>query len=207
MPESDSPVWGKKMGFGQRPALLIVDLTRAFTEAGRPLGSSMPATLEATNALLDCAHKVEIPVIFTTVSYDSNDLSDAGIWITKIGGLEDLKSGSNGVDIAPQLHREERDGLLVKKYASCFFGTDLVSRLLSMGCDTLIMAGCSTSGCIRATAVDAIQYGFRPIVVEDAVADRWPEAHQQSLSDLQAKYADVLPLGEVLAHLETPLNA
>lgn len=207
MPESVSPVWGKRMGFGQRPALLIVDLTRAFTEAGRPLGSSMPATLEATNALLDCAHNAEIPVIFTTVSYDSSDLSDAGIWITKIGGLEDLRSGSNGVDIAPQLHREERDGLLVKKYASCFFGTDLVSRLLSMGCDTLIMAGCSTSGCIRATAVDAIQYGFRPIVVEDAVADRWPEAHQQSLSDLQAKYADVLPLEDVLAHLEAPLKA
>ena len=76
-----------------------------------------------------------------------------------------------------------------------------------MGCDTLIMAGCSTSGCIRATAVDAIQYGFRPIVVEDAVADRWPAAHQQSLSDLQAKYADVLPLEDVLAHLEAPLKA
>lgn len=204
MPESDSPVWGKRMGFGQHPALLIVDLTRAFTEQGRPLGSPMPATLDATNALLDCAHQTGIPVIFTTVSYDSTDLSDAGIWVTKIGGLEDLKSGSDGVEIAPQLHRDEGDGLLTKKYASCFFGTDLVSRLLSKGCDTLIMAGCSTSGCIRATAVDAIQYGFRPIVVEDAVADRWPEAHQQSLNDLQAKYADVLPLKEVLAYLEKP---
>lgn len=207
MTDTSETTWGRRMGFGKRPALLIVDLTRAFTEEGRPLGSSMPATLDAANTLLDSAHKADIPVIFTTVSYDSDTMQDAGIWVTKIGGLEDLKSGSNGVDIAPQLHREERDGLLIKKYASCFFGTDLVSRLLSMGCDTLIMAGCSTSGCIRATAVDAIQYGFRPIVVEDAVADRWPAAHQQSLSDLQAKYADVLSLGEVLAHLEKPQNA
>lgn len=207
MTDTSETTWGRRMGFGKRPALLIVDLTRAFTEQGRPLGSLMPATLEATNTLLDRAHKSEVPVIFTTVSYDSIDLSDAGIWVNKIGGLEDLMSGTNGVDIAPQLHREERDGLLIKKYASCFFGTDLVSRLLSMGCDTLIIAGCSTSGCIRATAVDAIQYGFRPIVVEDAVADRWPAAHQQSLSDLQAKYADVLSLGEVLAHLEKPQNA
>jgi len=197
-------IWGRRMGFGKKPALLIVDLTRAFTEEGRPLGASMPATMEAANALLDSAHKSNTPVIFTTVSYDSDTLQDAGIWVTKIGGLEDLKSGSNGVDTSPQLHRESRDGLLVKKYASCFFGTDLVSRLLAGRCDTLILAGCSTSGCIRATAVDAIQYGFRPIVVEDAVADRWPEAHQQSLSDLKAKYADVLPLGEVLAYLDNP---
>ncbi len=207
MTDTSETTWGRRMGFGKRPALLVVDLTRAFTEEGRPLGSSMPATLDAANTLLDSAHKSDIPVIFTTVSYDSDTMQDAGIWVTKIGGLEDLKSGSNGVDIAPQLHREERDGLLIKKYASCFFGTDLVSRLLSMGCDTLIIAGCSTSGCIRATAVDAIQYGFRPIVVADAVADRWPAAHQQSLSDLQAKYADVLSLGEVLAHLEKPQNA
>jgi len=195
------------MGFGQQPALLVIDLTRAFTEKGRPLGSPMPATLEATNELLDCAHKVEIPVIFTTVSYDSIDLSDAGIWVTKIDGLEDLVAGSDGVDIAPQLHRDKTDGLLIKKYASCFFGTDLVSRLIAMGCDTLIIAGCSTSGCIRATAVDAIQYGFRPIIVEDAVADRWPDAHKQSLSDMQAKYADVLPLRDVIAHLENPQHA
>ena len=206
MSDSSEATWGRRMGFGKHPALLIVDLTRAFTEEGRPLGSSMPATLEAANSLLDSAHKSKIPVIFTTVSYDSDTMQDAGIWVTKIGGLEDLKADSNGVDISPQLHRDPRDGLLIKKYASCFFGTDLVSRLLATGCDTLILAGCSTSGCIRATAVDAIQYGFRPIVVEDAVADRWPEAHRQSLSDLQAKYADVLPLREVLAHLEKPLN-
>lgn len=204
MTDTNETTWGRRMGFGKRPALLIVDLTRAFTEQGRPLGSDMPATLAAANRLLDSAHKSDIPVIFTTVSYDSDTMQDAGIWVTKIGGLEDLRSGGNGVDISPRLHRKERDGLLVKKYASCFFGTDLVSRLLAMGCDTLILAGCSTSGCIRATAVDAIQYGFRPIVAEEAVADRWPDAHKQSLSDLQAKYADVLPLEEVLAYMETP---
>lgn len=207
MSDPGEATWGRRMGFGKYPALLIVDLTRAFTEEGRPLGSSMPATLDAANMLLDSAHRSGIPVIFTTVSYDSDTLQDAGIWVTKIGGLEDLKSESNGVDISPKLRREPRDGLLVKKYASCFFGTDLVSRLLAMGRDTLILAGCSTSGCIRATAVDAIQYGFRPIIVEDAVTDRWPAAHQQSLYDLQAKYADVLPLKDVLTYFEEPRNA
>lgn len=198
MPESHRSGWGKSLGFGRYPVILVVDLTRAFTEPGRPLGSSMQATLDATNELLDRAHDSDIPVIFTSVIYDSTDLSDAGIWLAKIDGLEDLQANGNGVDIDPCLHRKPEDQLLVKKYASCFFGTDLVSRLLSRRCDTLVLAGCSTSGCIRATAVDAIQYGFRPIVVEDAVADRWPEAHRQSLVDLQAKYADVLPLSEVL---------
>lgn len=198
MPEAYRSGWGKSLGFGRYPVVLVVDLTRAFTEPERPLGSSMQATLDATNGLLDSAHESDIPIIFTSVIYDSTDLNDAGIWLSKIDGLEDLQANSNGVDIDPCLHREPRDELLVKKYASCFFGTDLVSRLLSRRCDTLIIAGCSTSGCIRATAVDAIQYGFRPIVVEDAVADRWPEAHRQSLIDLQAKYADVLPQSEVL---------
>lgn len=196
-------IWGKRLGFGLRPVLLVVDLTRAFTEDGRPLGSAMPHTLEATNQLLDVAHQHDVPVIFTAVSYDSDTLVDAGIWARKIGGLDDLRSGSDGVEISPLLHRKQHDDLLIKKYASCFFGTDLVSRLIQTQCDTLVIVGCSTSGCIRATAVDAIQHGFCPIVVEDAVADRWPEAHHQALNDMQAKYADVLPLTEVIPYFKT----
>ncbi|MEX0407282.1 isochorismatase family protein [Aquibium sp. LZ166] len=194
---SAQPVFGRQLGFGKRAALLVIDLTRAFTEPGRPLASDVRSVIAAANRLIDKAHERGQPVIFTTVFYDAPDFSDAGTWALKIGGQDDLRAGSNGSEIDPRLHRVKGDSLLVKKYASCFFGTDLSSRLTSLGVDTLVVCGVSTSGCVRATVVDAIQSGFRPIVAEEAVGDRWPEAHRQSLADLQAKYADVLPIDTV----------
>ena len=194
-------VFGGRLGFGRRAALLVIDLTRAFTEAGRPLGSDCTAVVAASNRLIAAARQAGAPVLFTAVAYENADLSDAGMWGRKIGGQEDLRAGSDGVDLDPRLDRAPEDTLLVKKYASCFFGTELASQLTAMGVDTVVICGVSTSGCVRATAVDAIQSGFRPVVAEEAVGDRWAEAHRQSLSDLQAKYADVLPLEEVIAGL------
>ena len=107
------------------------------------------------------------------------------------------------VEIDPRLDFRQSDSLLVKKYASCFFGTDLISRLLSRRVDTVIIVGCTTSGCVRATAVDAVQTGLRPMVVREAVGDRSAAAHEQSLFDLDAKYADVVSLDETLQHLRT----
>ena len=112
-----------------------------------------------------------------------------------------LRAGTDGVALDARLERGPRDSILVKKYASCFFGTDLASRLTSRRIDTLVLAGCTTSGCVRATAVDALQHGFRPIVVKEAVGDRSRRAHEQSLFDLQAKYADVVSLDETLPRL------
>ena len=114
-----------------------------------------------------------------------------------------MKAGTPAVEVDQRLDMRPTDSLLVKKYASCFFGTDLVPRLMNQRVDTLIITGCTTSGCVRATAVDAVQSGFRPMVVREAVGDRSAAAHEQSLFDLNAKYADVVGLDETLQYMKT----
>jgi nicotinamidase-related amidase len=195
--------FGLKMGFGERPALLIVDMVKAFTDSKRMLGANLDAQIEATKPLLAAAHGLGIPVFFSTVRYDDADLRDAGIWTLKQKGTVTLRADTDGHELDPRLEFRRSDSLLFKKYASCFFGTDLVSRLISRGVDTLIITGCTTSGCVRASAVDALQNGFRPMVVKEAVGDRSVAAHEQSLFDLQAKYADVVTLEETLQYLQS----
>jgi maleamate amidohydrolase len=193
--------FGQKLGFGQRPALLVVDMAKAFTNPEMPLGSNLDKQIEAVQQLLRAAHDREAPVIFSTVSYEDENLRDAGIFGMKQKGSSSLRAGTEGVQIDSRLDFRKTDSLLVKKYASCFFGTDLVSRLLERQVDTLIITGCTTSGCVRASAVDACQIGFRPMVVREAVGDRSQAAHDQSLFDLNAKYADVVSLAETLQYL------
>ena len=195
--------FGQKLGFGQRPALLIVDMAKAFTNPGMPLGSNLDKQIEAIQHLLRAARDHAAPVIFSTVSYEDENLKDAGIFGMKQKGSASLRAGTEGVQIDSRLEFRPGDSLLVKKYASCFFGTDLVSRLLVRGADTLIITGCTTSGCVRASAVDACQTGFRPMVVREAVGDRSQSAHDQSLFDLNAKYADVVSLEETLQYFNT----
>ena len=193
--------FGQKLGFGQRPALLIVDMAKAFTNPGMPLGANLDNQIEAIRALLRAAHDHEVPVIFSTVSYEDENLKDAGVFGMKQKGSATLRAGTEGVQIDSRLEFRKMDSLLVKKYASCFFGTDLVSRLNVRQVDTLLITGCTTSGCVRASAVDACQIGFRPMVVREAVGDRSQAAHEQSLFDLNAKYADVVSLEETLNYL------
>ena len=193
--------FGQRIGFGRRPAVLVIDLINAFTRPDWMLGAKLDDEIVATQLLLTAARTARVPVIFSTVSYAQADLSDAGIWALKQKGVTTLRAGSDGVALDSRLTQQPGDGLLLKKYASCFFGTDLVSRLVSRGVDTLLLAGCTTSGCVRATAVDACQSGFRPMVVRDCVGDRSPAAHRQSLADLDAKYADVVSLEDSLAYL------
>jgi maleamate amidohydrolase len=195
--------FGQKLGFGQRPALLIVDIANAFTNPAMPLGANLDSQIEAIQRLLRAAHDRSVPVIFSTVSYEDENLRDAGIFGMKQKGSSTLRAGTEGVQIDSRLEFRPTDSLLVKKYASCFFGTDLVSRLLVRGVDTLIITGCTTSGCVRASAVDACQMGFRPMVVREAVGDRSQSAHEQSLFDLNAKYADVVSLEETVEYLST----
>jgi len=121
--------------------------------------------------------------------------------VLKQKGSITLAKDTDGHEIDPRLDFRPSDSLLLKKYASCFFGTDLVPRLNSRRVDTLIIVGCTTSGCVRASAVDAVQNGFRPMVVREAVGDRSAAAHEQSLFDLQAKYADVVSLDETLQYM------
>ena len=195
--------FGLRIGFGERPALLVIDMVKAFTDPAMMLGADLDAQVAAISPLLGVAHERGIPVIFSTVMYHDADFRDAGIWALKQKGVVTLKAGTDGVAVDPRLDMREGDGLLVKKYASCFFGTDLVARLVSRQVDTLIITGCTTSGCVRATAVDAVQTGFRPMVVREAVGDRSAAAHAQSLFDLDAKYADVVSLDETLTYLRT----
>jgi maleamate amidohydrolase len=195
--------FGIKIGFGERPALILIDMIKGFTDSAMPLGANLDVQIEAQKPLLDIAHDRGIPVIFSTVAYEEEDIKDAGIWALKQSGARTLTAGSEAVKVDPRLPMQKKDILLTKKYASCFFGTDLVPRLNARRVDTLIITGCTTSGCVRATAVDAVQNGFRPMVVREAVGDRSVAAHEQSLFDLNAKYADVVSLEETLQYLKT----
>lgn len=195
--------FGLRIGFGERPVLLVVDLVNAFTDPNMLLGANLDAQIAATKPLIAAAREHNVPVMFSTVSYEDSNFRDAGIWALKQQGVMTLKAGTPEIEVDKRLDYRKDDSLIVKKYASCFFGTDMIPRLLSHRADTLILVGCTTSGCVRATAVDAVQNGFRPMVVREAVGDRSQAAHEQSLFDLQAKYADVVSLEETLAYLRT----
>lgn len=196
--------FGLKIGFGKRPAVLVIDMIRAFTDYTNPemmLAANLDKQLDETKRILDVARPKQIPIIFTTVAYDDNAFKDAGIWALKQKGVITLRSGTPQIEVDPVLNFKQGDMLLTKKYASAFFGTDLVSRLASQQIDTLILTGCTTSGCVRASAVDALSYGYRPMVVREAVGDRSQAAHEQSLFDLEAKYADVVGTQDVIDYL------
>ena len=192
--------FGSRVGFGARPALLVVDLITGFTDLRSPLAGQLESQLAATNDLLEPARARGIPVIFSTVAYDA-ELQEAGIWIRKIPANSWLVEGSEWVEVDKRLNQQPNETTLVKKYASCFFGTDLAARLVSRRVDTLLITGCTTSGCVRATAVDSCSYGFHTIVVEEAVGDRAALPHAASLFDIDAKYGDVVSLDETLAYL------
>lgn len=192
---------GGRIGFGRRPALLVVDMIRGFTDARSPLAGDLDEQLKATQELLGRARCAGVPIIFSTVAYDT-DLQEAGKWIQKIPSNSWLVEGSEWVELDDRLERQNNEMLLVKKYASCFFGTDLAARLVSKSIDTLILVGCTTSGCIRATAVDSCSYGFHTIVVEEGVGDRAELPHLASLFDIDNKYGDVVGLAEANTYLE-----
>jgi len=194
--------FGRAVGYGERPAVVVIDLIRAFTDPASPLGADLSTQLEGTRTLIEAARAADVPVYYTTVAYDHAGLEDAGTWALKIGPLTTLRAGTPEVEVDPALGRLDGESIITKKYASAFFGTDLLSRLNARRVDTLVITGCTTSGCVRATAVDAIQNGLRPIVPENAVGDRSQAAHRQSLDDLRAKYADVVGVDDVVAYLQ-----
>jgi maleamate amidohydrolase len=193
--------FGNRIGFGDRPAILVVDMINGFTDPSLPLGSSFGQEIDATRELLDGARSASTYIFFTAVAYRDKELGDAGIWRRKQHGLVSLRAGTSAVDIDKRLGRRPNEPVIEKKQASAFFGTDLIARLTVRQIDTVIISGCTTSGCVRASAVDACAYGFRTCVVREAVGDRAEAAHLQSLFDLDQKYADVVSLGEVLSYL------
>ena len=195
----DPAAFGGAAGFGRRPAVVVVDLIRGFTDPECPLGADLGAEVAATRAVLDAARAAGRPVLFTTIVYDAEREREAAVFLRKVPALGVLRPGSSWVELDERLGRRPEEPLLVKAFASAFWGTDLGARLAE--CDALVVCGATTSGCVRATVVDALQHGLAPIVPAAAVGDRWPDAHRQSLHDMQQKYADVLPTADVLAGL------
>jgi nicotinamidase-related amidase len=191
-----------RAGFGRRPALLIIDLNLGFTDPASPLVCDLDDVLAAVARLLDEARRAEIPVVYTTVSYTEGDKAAAAAFLDKIPALLTLEAGSRWVEIDPRIAPLPHEPVLHKLFASAFFGTALSSLLAAAGCDSVIVTGASTSGCVRATAVDALQHGYRPLVPREAVGDRNPAAHEANLYDIDAKYGDVVSLDVAIGHLE-----
>lgn len=193
-----------RVGWGSRPAVVVIDLVRAYTEAGGPFALPDPApAVAATAELVAAARAADRPVLWTVVRY-ATGLADGGLFVRKVPALaafaEDAPGGWGGLALPPVAG----EPVVAKQYASGFFGTSLAATLHAAAVDTVVIAGVSTSGCVRATATDALGHGFRPQVVRQACADRTAALHNANLSDLDAKYADVVDLAEALEHLRNP---
>ena len=187
---------------GPRPALIVIDFIRAYTTPGSPLFAAPVAdAVRATPPLLDAARAAGIPVVYTRVLYHSSG-RDGGLFVRKVTALRAMVEGEPLAEIVPELPPAPGDLVMLKQYASAFFGTHLAATLTALGIDTLVIAGCSTSGCVRATAVDAMQHGFLPVVVRECVGDRRAEPHDANLFDIQAKYGEVRGRSEVIAYLD-----
>jgi maleamate amidohydrolase len=190
-----------RVGWGRRPAVLVIDLVRAYTEPDGPFALPEPATaVAAVTSLVDAARAGGHPVLWTGVRY-APDLADGGLFVRKVPALAAFAEGAPGGWGDQALEPGPGEPVLLKQYASAFFGTPLASTLHALGVNTLLIGGVSTSGCVRATAMDALNSGFRPQVVREACADRTPDVHEANLADLDAKYADVVSLAEALPHL------
>jgi len=197
---------GQAVTLGRRPAVLVVDFSCGFTDPECALGSDLTAQVEATRRLLDAAREKGLPVIYTTIGFEPS-LKDGGLWMQKVPALGVLQVGSTWVDIDPRLDPREDETVIVKKGASAFFGTNLAAILISQGIDSIVLCGATTSGCVRATAIDLLQYGFPTLVPRECVGDRAQAPHDANLFDIQAKYADVVSLDEALAYLESAPTA
>lgn len=187
-----------RVGFGSRPAVIVVDYIVGFTDPKSPLAGDFGKELRATRSLLKAMRGRGFPVYFTTTAYDKA-MIEAGVFVRKVPSLAVLQRGSRWVDIDPSLKRRRDEVVVEKQYASAFFGTPLASTLHARGVDTLIVTGCTTSGCVRATAVDGLQHGLRVIVPRECVGDRAAGPHEANLIDIDGKYGDVMAVKDVIA--------
>ncbi len=192
---------GSRVGFGSRPAVVVVDYIVGFTDPRSPLAGDFSKELGATKSLLNAMRRRGFPVYFTTTAYDQA-MTEAGVFVRKVPSLAVLQRGSRWVDIDPSLKRKGNEVVIEKQYASAFFGTPLASTLHAQGIDTLIVTGCTTSGCVRATAVDGLQNGLRVIVPRECVGDRAPGPHEANLIDIDGKYGDVMAVKDVIALID-----
>lgn len=188
------------LAFGNRPALLIVDFVMAYLDPASSLYAGVEAALASNERLLAAAYQAGVPVIFTNVEYEPGG-TNGGLFYQKIPALKAFDKGSPLGRFPDSLMPGPNDLVVTKQYASAFFGTGLAETLRTMGVDTLVITGLSTSGCVRATALDALQSGFAPFVVREACGDRHAAPHDANLFDLQAKYAEVISEATALDYL------
>ncbi|XVU21224.1 isochorismatase family protein [Actinoplanes sp. CA-054009] len=194
--------FARRLGWGVRPAVLLVDPALAYTAADSPLYlKSGQDAAAAMLTLASAARSAGLPVVWTRVHFADASCAEAPLFAAKVPALSVFADGSPLASFAPPLSPVPGELVVVKHYASAFAGTSLAAWLASHGVDTLVIGGFSTSGCVRASALDALQSGFRPMVVREACADRDPGPHESNLFDLNAKYADVVPLDEALGKL------
>jgi maleamate amidohydrolase len=182
---------------GRTVALLLVDFACGWTDPESPLALPCEGEVLAAGRLLDVARERGAPVIFTTVAYDEADLETVPM-LRKTPRVRQMRTGSPLTEVDPRLAPREGELVLVKKHASAFFGTPLLSYLVALGVDTLLIGGVITSGCVRTSAVDAAQHGFRALVVSDATTDRSPEARAAALKSVDDLYGDVVDCAEAM---------
>jgi maleamate amidohydrolase len=193
--------FGGRQSFGRRPALLVIDMTVGFTSPVSPLHCELEDAVAAIEQLLDVAREKSLPVVYTTVSYGEGEKAVAKAFIEKVPALLALTEGSPFTKVDPRIAPLQGEPVLNKLFASAFFGTSLQSLLAAHHCDSVLVTGSSTSGCVRATAVDVLQNGYRLVIPREAVGDRNPTAHEQALYDVDAKYGEVVALEESLSWL------
>jgi nicotinamidase-related amidase len=188
------------LGLGEHPALVLVDVIKGFTDPVCPLGSEADSVVDACRTLLETFRKKRLPVFFTTVVYQ--DESQARVFRQRLPALNVLEPDSEWVKIDPRIAPVKGEAVIEKQWASGFFDTDLAQRLKDEGADSIVVGGLTTSGCVRATAVDGLQNDYRVVIPREATGDRNLAAHESNLFDLQAKYVDVLSLKSVLSLLD-----
>ena len=191
--------FGGALGVGERPAIVVVDLNLGFTDPASPLACDLDDVLVSCRSLLDAGRAGGVPIFFTNIVYDDVNAAAAAVFLRKVPALRVLSPGSRWVEIDPRLGRLASEPVIVKAHASAFFGAPFAALLA--GRDSLVVCGASTSGCVRATVVDALQHGLAPVVPRECVGDRSVRAHEQALEDISGRYGDVLGVGEVIAAL------
>lgn len=186
------------LGLGENPALIVVDMTNGFADPKSPLGTECTSVKAAIGQLLQRFRKKKLPIYFTSVEY--SDVSQACVFRHKIPALDILQQGSDWVELDPSMQHQQSEPIIKKYWASAFFDTGLAEILKRQKVDSLVVTGLTTSGCVRATAVDGLQHDFRVVIPREACGDRNQSAHEANLFDLNAKYVDVVALAEVLEH-------
>jgi nicotinamidase-related amidase len=192
--------FGRSTEFGAAPAVVVVDMCKAYFQDGSPLNLDRPDVADAVGQVVTAARSARVPIIWTRVEYEPGG-ADGGVWYRKVGALSSFDRGNPLGHWLDGLEPVDGETVITKKHASGFAGTDLAQRLNDLGADTVIVVGVSTSGCVRATATDASAAGYLPFVVKEAVGDRTPQIENANLFDLHAKYADVVSLTDVLSHI------